>query len=44
MLACSAARAFAASLFAMRLGGGVDGDVPTTQEVVNEARHAGLRG
>ena len=44
MLACTAARAFAASLLDMRLGEGVDGDVPTTQEVVNEARHAGLRG
>ena len=44
MLACTAARAFAASLLNLRLGGGVDGEVPTTQEVVNEARYAGLRG
>ena len=44
MLACTAARAFAASLLDMRFGGGVDGDDPTSQEVVNEARHAGLRG
>ena len=44
MLACTAARAFAASLLNLRLGGGVDGEVPTAQEVVNEARYAGLRG
>ena len=36
MLACTAARAFAASLLNLRLGGGADGEVPTTQEVVNE--------
>ena len=41
-LACSAARAFAASLLNLRVGGGVDGDVPRTHEVVNEFRHAGL--
>ena len=44
MLSCTAARAFAASLLDLRLGGGVDGDVNNTHEVVNEARHAGLRG
>ena len=35
MLACTAAHA-SASLLNLRLGGGVDGDMPTTQEVVNE--------
>ena len=44
MLACTAARAFAASLLNLRLGGGADGEVPTTLEVVNEARYAGLSG
>ena len=44
MLACTAARAFATSLLNLRLGGGADGEVPTTQEVVNEARFAGLSG
>ena len=41
-LACSAARAFAASLLNLRVGGGVNEDVPRTHEVVNEFRHAGL--
>ena len=42
ILACAAARAFAASLLDLRLAGGVDGDVPASHEVVNELRHAGL--
>ena len=40
MLACTAARAFAASLLNLRSGGGADVEVPTNQEVVNEARYA----
>ena len=42
ILACAAARAFAASLLELRFGGGADGDVPSTHEVVNDLRHAGL--
>ena len=41
-LACSAARAFAASLLNLRVGGGADGNVPRTHEVVHEFRHEGL--
>ena len=32
---------FAASLLELRFGGGADGDVPSTHEVVNDLRHAG---
>ena len=42
-LACSAARAFAASLLNLRVGRGADGNVPRTHEVVHEFRHGGLR-
>ena len=42
ILGCAAARAFAASLLELRSGGGADGDVPSTHEVVNDHRHAGL--
>ena len=42
ILACAAARAFAASLLDLRLASGVDGDVSASHEVVNELRHAGL--
>ena len=42
ILACSAAMAFAASLLDLKLGGGVDGDVPRTHKVVNDFRHDGL--
>ena len=41
-LACSAARAFAASLLGFRVGGGADGNVPWAHEVVNDHRHEGL--
>ena len=42
ILACSAARAFAAYLLSLRLGRGADGDVPRTHEVVNDFRHDSL--
>ena len=42
ILACAAARAVAASLLQLRYGSGTDGDVPSTHEVVNDLRHAGL--
>ena len=41
-LACSAAWAFAASLLNLRVGGGADGNVIWTHEVVHEFRHEGL--
>ena len=42
ILSCAAARAFAASLLELKHGGGVDGDVPSTHDVVNDFRHTGL--
>ena len=42
ILGCAAARSFAASLLELRHGGGADGDVPSTHDVVNDFRHAGL--
>ena len=42
ILSCAAARAFAASLLELKQGGGVDGDVPSTHDVVNDFRHTGL--
>ena len=41
-MACSAAGAFAASLLNLRVGGGADGNVPRTHQVVHEFRHEGL--
>ena len=38
-LACSAARAFAASILDLRVGGGADGDVPRSHDVANDFRH-----
>ena len=38
-LACASARAFAASLLALRLSGGAAGDVPKFNEVVHDVRH-----
>ena len=35
-LACSAARAFAASILDLRVGGGADGDVPRSHDVMTE--------
>ena len=40
-LACSAARAFAASPLNLRVGGSADGNVARTHEVVHEFRHEG---
>ena len=40
LLACAAARAFAASLLDVRVSGGADGSVPSCHEVVHDARHA----
>ena len=42
ILSCAAARAFAASLLELKHGGGVDGDVPSTHDVVNDFRYTGL--
>ena len=39
-LACSAARAFAASVLDLRVGGGPDGDVPRGHVVANDFRQA----
>ena len=41
-LACSAARAFAASILDLRVGGGADGDVPRSHDVANDFRHVCL--
>ena len=41
IVSCAAARALAVVL-ELTLGGGADGDVPPTQDVVNAFRHAGL--
>ena len=38
-LACSAVRAFAASIFDFRVGRGADGDVPRSHDVANDFRH-----
>ena len=43
MLACAAARAFAASLLEQRSNGGGDGDPPSLSDVLSDFRHAGLR-
>ena len=42
MLACAAARAFAASLLEQRMSIGCDGNAPVSHEVVADHRHAGL--
>ena len=42
ILSCAAARAFAASLLELKHGGGVDGDVLSTHDVVNDFHHTGL--
>ena len=42
MLACAAARAFAASLLKQRVSVGGDGDAPVSHEVVADHRYAGL--
>ena len=40
LLACAAARAFAASLLDVHVSGEADGSVPSCHEVVHDARHA----
>ena len=42
MLACAAARAFAASLLEQRSNVGGDADPPLISDVLSELRHAGL--
>ena len=42
LLACAAARAFAASLLERRAAGGADGETPTVHHVVNDWRFASL--
>ena len=42
MLACTAARAFAASLLEQRSNGGGDGPIPSMSEVLSDQRHARL--
>ena len=42
LLACAAARAFAASLLERRAAGGADGETPTVHQVVNDWRFASL--
>ena len=42
MLACAAARAFAASLIEQRVSIGCDGNAPVRHEVVADHRYAGL--
>ena len=42
LLACAAARAFAASLMERRVSGGSDGATPSVHEVLNDCRFVGL--
>ena len=42
LLACAAARAFAASLLERLVHGGADGDTPSVHQVLNECRFVGL--
>ena len=44
ILACAAARSFAASLLGLRGGQGVDGQAPPSHEVECDFHHAGLCG
>ena len=43
-MACSSARAFALSLLDRRAAAGVDGDTPSTSDVVGDSRHVPLGG